>query len=382
MTTYFPLWCKSNFSFLEGASHPEELVEACASLGLKGFALTDRDGVYGVVEAHMQARKLGVHLIIGSEITIEDGSNLILLAKNRLGYANLCRLITMGRRRSEKGTSVVGWREIFEHAGDIIAVWGGDRSLLVGKVEPFFVAHQLREAFGNRLYALATRHRRAEEPAQEARLRRRAGRYELPIIAGMEVLYHTPQRRPLQDILTCIRHRIKLVDAGRLIKPNAEYALKSPHDVSVLFKDDPAAVFRTLEVAGRCKFSLDHLHYRYPSEKLPDGTTTIQRLQRLTMEGAQKRYGGSIPRDVTQQLIKELTLIDELDYCGYFLTIWEIVRFCREKDILCQGRGSAANSAVCYCLGITAVDPVRMGLLFERFLSRERAEPYRSRHRT
>ena len=196
MTTYFPLWCKSNFSFLEGASHPEELVDACASLGLSGFALTDRDGVYGVVEAHMQARKLGVHLIIGSEITIEDGSNLILLAKNRLGYANLCRLITMGRRRSAKGTSVVGWREIFEHADDIIAVWGGDRSLLVGKAEPFFITHQLREAFGDRLYALVTRHRRAEEPAQEARLRRRARRYGLPIIAGMEVLYTGLRQSP------------------------------------------------------------------------------------------------------------------------------------------------------------------------------------------
>jgi error-prone DNA polymerase len=189
------------------------------------------------------------------------------------------------------------------------------------------------------------------------------------------VLYHRPDRRPLQDVLACIRHGVKLVDAGRLIKPNAEHALKSQQAFVDLFDDDPTAVARSFEIAGRCCFSLDHLRYRYPSERLADGTTTIQRLRQLTITGARERYGESIPSDVMQQLDKELELIDELDYCGYFLTIWEIVRFCRQRGILCQGRGSAANSAVCYCLGITAVDPVRMGLLFERFISRERAEP-------
>ncbi len=375
MTKYVPLWCKSNFSFLEGASHPEELVETAADLGLKAMALTDRDGVYGVVEAHVKARERGAHLIIGSEITIDDGTNLILLAMNKEGYANLCRLITIGRRRSEKGKSVVSWREICEHTDNVIALWGGDRSLLTGKAEPFFIAHMLRDAFEDRLYALVTRHRRIQEPEQEKRLRNRARRYRLPLVAGMEVLYHQPQRRPLQDVLTCIRHRIKLVDAGCLTKPNAEHALKSPQHFATLFKDDPAAVNRTLAVAERCHFSLDHLHYRYPSERLPDDTTTIQWLHRLTMAGAQERYGKEIPPDVSFQLEKELDLIDELDYCGYFLTLWEIVRFCHQQGILCQGRGSAANSAVCYCLGITAVDPVRLGLLFERFLSRERAEP-------
>ncbi len=375
MTEYVPLWCKSNFSFLEGASHPEELVEACAEFGIQSMALSDRDGVYGVVEAHVKARELGVSLIIGSEITIEDGTNLILLAMNREGYANLCRLITIGRRRSEKGESMVRWREICEHAADLIALWGGDRCLLTGRAEPFFIAHMLRDAFEDRLYALVTRHRRAREPAQEKRLRIRAGRYRLPVVAGTEVLYHQPERRPLQDVLTCIRHRIKLVEAGCLTKPNAEHALKSPQSFDALYDDDPAAVTRTREVSERCSFSLDQLHYRYPSERLPDNTTTIQWLYRLTMSGAHERYGKEIPPDVGQQLEKELDLIDELDYCGYFLTLWEIVRFCRKQGILCQGRGSAANSAVCYCLGITAVDPVRLGLLFERFLSRERAEP-------
>ena len=375
MIDYVPLWCKSNFSFLEGASHPEELVETCTELGIKAMALTDRDGVYGVVEAHVKTRELGIHLIIGSEITIEDSSSLILLAMNRSGYSNLCNLITIGRRRSEKGKSVVSWQEICEHADNLIALWGGDRSLLTGNAEPFFVAHMLKDVFEDRLYALVTRHQRAKEPSQEEQLRRRAKRYGLPVVAGIEILYHHPKRRPLQDVLTCIRHRIKLMDAGRLTKPNAEHALKSPQNLSMLYKDDPAALRRTLAIAERCNFSLDQLRYRYPSERLPDGTTTIQWLHRLTMTGAQERYGKEIPPDVVLQLEKELDLIDELDYCGYFLTIWEIVRFCRKNQIICQGRGSAANSAVCYCLGITAVDPVHLGLLFERFLSRERAEP-------
>jgi error-prone DNA polymerase len=375
MADYVPLWCKSNFSFLEGASHPEELVETCAAIGVEAMGLTDRDGIYGVVEAHVKARELGVRLLIGAELTIDDGSSLVLIAMDREGYANLCRLITVGRRRSAKGESRVGWKEVCAHAGRMIGLWGGERSLLVGEVDPFFVAHELREAFGDRLYALAARHRRSEEPRQEARLRKRAERYGIPVVAGMEVLYHKPARRELQDVLTCIRHRIALTGAGRLIKPNGEHTLKSPHAFTALFENNPQAVARTLEIAERCRFSMDRLHYRYPSERLPDGTTSSEWLRRLTLDGARGRYRGTIPPEVQRQLDRELELVDELDYCGYFLTMWEIVCFCRKRKILCQGRGSAANSAVCYCLGITAVDPVRLGLLFERFLSRERAEP-------
>jgi error-prone DNA polymerase len=375
MAEYAPLWCKSNFSFLEGASHPEELVETCADLGLECLALTDRDGVYGVVEAFARSRETGVRLIVGSEVTLDDGTSIVLLASTRAGYANLCRLLTVGRRRSPKGESSVRWPEVCDHAEGLIALWGGDRSLLVGQADPFFVAHELREAFGDRLYALAARHRRAVERPQEARLRKRAERYEIPVVAATEVLYHKPARRDLQDVLTCLRHRVRLDGAGRRIKPNAEHALKPPHAFAALFDDDSQAVARTREIAGRCSFSLDQLRYRYPSERLPDGATSSEWLRRLTFDGAGERYNGEISSAMRRQLDKELALIDELDYCGYFLTMWEIVRFCRETKILCQGRGSAANSAVCYCLGITAVDPVRMGLLFERFLSRERAEP-------
>ncbi len=372
---YIPLWCKSNFSFLEGASHPEELIETSAKYGLPGMALTDRDGVYGMVEAHRKAGELGIDLIVGSEITIEDGTNVILLAMNRTGYANLCRLITKGRLRSEKGNSLVRWKDVFEYAGNLIALWGGDRSLLAGMAEPFFIAHQLREVFQDRIYALLSRHRLSAEPPQEERLLRRAARYRLPVAVAVEVIYHHPHRRQLQDVLTCIKHKTKLVDAGRLIRANAQHAVLSAPNFAKLFHDQPRAVARTLEIAKRCCFSLSDIRYRYPSERLPDGTTTNQWLRQLTLKGALVRYNDTIPAEVKQQIEKELDLIDELDYCGYFLTIWEIVSFCRQHDILCQGRGSAANSAVCYCLGITAVDPVRMGLLFERFLSRERSEP-------
>ena len=375
MDGYVPLWCKSNFSFLEGASHPEELVASCASLGYDRLALTDRDAVYGVVEAHVKARDAGLGLVIGSEVTIDDGTSIVLLAADREGYANLCRLLTVGRLRSPKGACRVGWSEVAAHAPGLIALWGGERSLLVSEAEPFFVAHELRQAFGDRLYALVARHRRDTEPRQEARLRRRAERYALPLVATTEVLYHQPARRELQDVLTALRHRVRLSGAGRKIRPNAEHGLKAPHAVRTLFADDPAALARAREVASRCTFSLAELRYRYPSERLPDGTTSAAWLHELTLSGARERYGACLADDVRRQLERELELIGELDYGGYFLTMWEIVRFCRERGILCQGRGSAANSAVCYCLGITAIDPVRMGLLFERFLSRERAEP-------
>jgi error-prone DNA polymerase len=373
--SYIPLWCKSHFSFLEGASHPEELVAEAHRLGLRALALTDRDGVYGIIRAHMKARELGLHLIVGAQVTLADNSILVLLAQDRGGYANLCRLITTGRLRSPKGESSVTWDEVCRHTEGLIALWGGDRSLLVGEADPGDVAAALRDAFGDRLYAMLARHRRADEVRQEARLRERATRYGLPLVAATEVLYHIPARRPLQDILTAIRHGVAVPAAGRRLRSNAEHALKPPHAFSPLFADDPAAVARTREVADRCTFSLAELRYRYPSERLPDGTGSSEWLRHLTFKGARRRYGGAVPLDVTRQLDQELTLIDDLDYPGYFLTMWEIVEFCRAHGILCQGRGSAANSAVCYCLGITAIDPVRMGLLFERFISKERAEP-------
>ena len=364
MSLYTPLWCKSNYSFLEGASHPEELVEEAHRLGLQSIALTDRDGVYGVVRAHMRARELGVHLIIGSQITVGD-DRILLLAQSRKGYANLCQLISKGRLQSPKGSSDVAWDDVCSRADDVIALWFEGEDALP----------RLRDAFGDRLYACIARHRQAGELRIERRIRAQAKRYGLQTIATSEVLYHTPARRPLQDVLTCIRHGVALASAGRLIRPNAEHTLRTFEGFASLYEDDMDSVHRTQEIAEQCTFSLNEIRYRYPSERLPDGTTTTEWFRYLTFEGACERYHGDVPEDVNRQLEKELDLIHSLEYEGYFLTMHDIVQFCKREGILCQGRGSAANSAVCYCLGITAVDPVRMGLLFERFLSRERAEP-------
>ena len=394
---YTPLWCKTHFSFLEGASSPEELIEAAARAGLTELAVTDRDGVYGVVEAHLAARERGIRLITGAQVTVAAAvpdvppaskarspspvlrpgdSTLVLLAADRSGYANLCRLLTAGRLRSPKGESRVSWREAAEHAAGLVALWGGETSLLAAAgTDPDAAADILREAFGDRLYAVAARHRRDIEVTSERRLQDRAARYGLPVVAAHEVLYHTPARRPLQDVLTCIRYGIDLPAAGTRIKPNAEHALKDADAFATLFADDPGAIARTREIAERCTFALTELRYRYPLERLPAGTSSSAWLRTLTFAGAAERYGGRVPPEVAAQLDRELAIIGDLDYGGYFLTMHEIVQYCRAHGILCQGRGSAANSAVCYCLGITAVNPVRADLLFERFLSRERAEP-------
>lgn len=373
---YAPLWCKSNYSFLEGASHPEELVEQARGLGLRSLALTDRDGVYGLVRAHVRARERGVRLICGAQMSLDGGAQVVLLALDRAGYANLCRLITRGRLRHAKGGCRVAVDEVCAHAGGLAALWPGAHwtdEADADRDRPMLAA--LRDAFGDRAYGLLSRHRLPGEARREGWLRARAREVRLPLAAGTEVLYHIPARRDLQDVLTCIRHGVSVARAGRRIRANAEHGLKAPAAVGALYRDDAAAVARTVEIADRCRFSLDALRYRYPSERLPDGATSSSWLRRLVDEGARRRFGGRVPAAVRTQIASELALIDELDYCGYFLTMWEIVEFCRRRGILCQGRGSAANSAVCYCLGVTAVDPTRVDLLFERFLSRERAEP-------
>ncbi len=373
--SYAALYCKSNYSFHEGASHPEELVEVARELGLRALAVTDRDGVYGVVRAHVKAKELGVPLVVGAEVSVDDGSCVVLLAMDRAGWGNLCRLLSTGRLRSPKGQSVVEWGEVCAHAGGLVALWGGARGRLSWKGEVDVVAGDLRDAFGDRLYALVTRHRRADEPEAERRLLARARRYGLAPVAAVEVLYHRAHRRRAQDVLTCVRHGVRLTEARTLLRPNAEHALVSPAQFEARFADLPAAVERGEEVAARCAFRLDHIRYRYPAETEGDGEGASARLRRLTMDGAAWRYPRGVPEAVSAQLERELAVIEALDYGGYFLTMAEVVGFCRRSGILCQGRGSAANSAVCFCLGITAVDPVEMELLFERFLSMERAEP-------
>ncbi len=365
-----PLWCKTNYSFLEGASHPEEYVHEAQRLGYPAIAITDRDGVYGSVRAHFAAKEAGLPLVTGAEVTLTNGETVVLLCSDRTGYANLCRLCSIGRLRSDKGESRVTFEEMAAHASGLLTLLGETAQLASRKGISALV-----DAFGDRLYVGLSRHHRAEETELEAAQRALAAYYERPLVAMNEVLYHHRARRPLQDVLTCIRHGVTLQTAGRLTRPNAEYGLKPMSAMAELFSDLPEALALTREIAARCTFSMAELRYRYPSERLPSGMTSSEWLRALSFEGAKGRYGGDVPADVQAQLDKELGLIDQLDYPGYFLTMYEIVQFCRSRNILCQGRGSAANSAVCYCLGITAIDPVRMGLLFERFISLERPEP-------
>lgn len=374
MGSYVPLWTKSNFSFLEGASHPWEMVQRAKELGLSALGLTDRDGLYGAVRAWKSAREHGVTLHLGAEVSVVHSVQfdpqeltcdpVVLIPIDVRGYANLCQLLSGGRARMPKGESRVTIREVCERQGGLIALTACTRWFST-----------LRDAFGDRLYGLCARHLTEEEVREESILRAAARFHDVPLVAAVEVLYHHKSRRAVADVLHCIRHGCGLYDAGTRIRSNAEHKLLSGEQFCALFSDDPAAVARTLEISERCSFHMGELCYRYPAEQVPDGMSGHDWLRALTMRGAHARYGQEVPEKVLAQIESELSLIESMDYGGYFLTMYEVVQYCREHNILCQGRGSAANSAVCYCLGITAIDPIRMGLLFERFLSRERAEP-------
>ena len=368
------LWVKSHHSFLHGASSPEELVDRAVALGWEELAITDRHGIYGLVRAHVRAKQRReeghpIRLVPGAEITVRDSAEgparrLLLHPRGREGYGNLCRLLSLGHERPPKGEAWVTPAEVAARAFDLMAATP-DPELL----EP------LRDAFGARLHGVVHRHGRPIDGDREAAMRAEADRLGVPLLAAPEVLYHERSRRALQDVVTCIAAGVSLHEAGTRLRPNDRHALPSVASFQQEHADAPALVERAAAYAAECRFGLDDLRYRYPAEALPAGETPESWLTQLTLQGARRRYGGSIPADVRVQLERELSVIEDLEYGGYFLTMHEIVEFCRSERILCQGRGSAANSAVCFCLGITAVDPVRMGLLFERFLSRERAEP-------
>jgi error-prone DNA polymerase len=380
------LWVKSNYSFLEGASHPEELVERAHELGLPALCLSDRDGVYGVARAHVKARELGQKLILGAQVSVGDASlaarldrpevartlqRTLLFATDLAAWGRLCRLLSLGRAESPKGYSVVTVEQVCEAQAD--------EGLIAVVIDPGLVA-PLREAFDNSIYGLVTRHRSEKDNRDELQMREAASPLGIPLVGGNEVLYHHRSRRMLQDVVACVRAGKKLSAAGHIIRENAEHALESPAAMAARFADTPQLLTRTLEIGERCNFSLSQIRYVYPAEHLPEGKDEGAWLRELTFRGAHQRYqpapfNGTIPDASVRQIERELELIAELDYGGYFLTMWEVVQFCKSQSILCQGRGSAANSIVCYCLGITAIDPVRMDLLFERFLSRERAEP-------
>ena len=405
---YVELHCKTNFSFLEGASHPDELVERAAELGYSGLAVTDRNSLAGVVRAFTATKDVSLKLIVGAELHPVDGPPVVVWAPDRAAYGQLCRLITLGRRRREKGACQLTW-------GDIAS--GGNRLLgglllrlpqldaldpkgrlatgaievgpiEVGKVGGFPALPTnpsesnewlnwlgaFREAFGQRGYLLCDLHRGVDDAAKLERLGQVARRARVPLLASGDVHYHLAERMLLQDCLVAVRYGQTIEQIRRERLGNSTYHLRSLSELSKLFQTRPDALDRTLEIADRCSFRLDQLRYEYPIELAPEGIKPLDYLKRLTWEGAKSRYPEGVPDKVVQLLRHEMSLIEELHYEAYFLTVWDLVRFARSRGILCQGRGSAANSVVCYCLGVTAVDPHELDLLFERFISRERNE--------
>ncbi len=373
---YAELHCRSNYSFLEGASHPDELVQQATQLGLAALAITDRNSLAGVVRAHVAAKATGLKLLIGAEITPVDAPPLLLWAMNRAGYGRLCRLITRGRQQAPKGSCRLTLGDVLEYSDGLLA--GVPLAPLLQTTalsgESTAALQRLRQTLGDRLYGLAEVQLGPRDRLLMQRQQAAATTLQLPLIAANDVHYHLPQRQRLHDVLTAVRHGCTVAELGARRFPNAERHLKSPAQMAELFRDAPALVARTLELAERCSFSLDELRYDYPEELCPPGLTPITHLTRLTWQGAYGRYPRGIPDKVQRLLAYELKLIGELNYSAYFLTVWDLVRFARSREILCQGRGSAANSAVCYCLGVTSVDPDRVDMLFERFISKERNE--------
>src|SRR5437762_8819484 len=359
--TYIELHAHSAFSFLQGASLPEALAQTAANLGYPALALVDRDGVYGAPRFHLAAQKTGIRAHIGAEITCTDGFQYPLLVENRTGYQNLCRLVTRMKLRAKKGEGAATLEELAEFS----------RGLLCLTRHP---DERLIEIFGRQnVYAELQRHHHREEEARNQAIVERAGRLGIPLAASNGVAYATPAERELLDVFTCVRHKVTLDTAGRLLERNSERHVKTPAQMARLFADLPEAIANTLEISARLQFTLADLGYEFPHYPVPEGEIMISFLRQRVDEGARRRYRPYHER-ARRQIERELALIEKLGLAGYFLIVWDIVRFCKEHDILAQGRGSAANSAVCYALEITAVDPVGMDLLFERFLSEERRE--------
>ena len=358
---YVELHARSAFSFLEGACVPEELAGACANLGMPAMALLDRNGVYGSPRFHMAAKKAGMRAHIGSEITCTNGRSYPLLAESREGYQNLCRLVTRMKLRAPKGEGAATLEELAEFSRGLLCITAHPDERLLAIYGP------------HHLYAELQRHLHRDEEAANQEVIERARRLGIPLVATNQPAYAVPAQRELLDVFTCIRNKVTLATAGRLLERNNERHVKSAYEMARLFIDRPDAIANTLEISSRLDFRLSDLGYEFPRYPVPEGETQSSFLRKITDEGARRRYRPYHER-AQRQIDRELAMIEKLRLAGYFLIVWDIVRFCKEHDILAQGRGSAANSAVCYALEITAVDPVGMDLLFERFLSEERGE--------
>ncbi len=377
---YAELCCRTNHSFLEGASHPDELVLRASELGQQALAITDVNSLGGIVRAHVAARHVGISIVCGARLRFQDAPPVVVWVSDRESYATLSRLLTAGRRRAEKGKCRLWWKDLAGDSGGLLAGVLLHRLRGEGPVNQTMIGARKRflgefvDVFGDRGYGLAGLFRGPDDRGRRRWMAEWAAEAGLPQVATNDVLYHVPGRQRLADVLSAIRHRCPVSQLGWKRQVNAERALASASDVCELFSGDRAMIERTSEVADRCGFSLEELKYEYPEELCPPGRTPIEYLRKLTWEGGHRRYPGGIPGKVRSLVTHELALIEALEYEPYFLTVWDLVRFARKREILCQGRGSAANSAVCFCLGVTSVDPERIDVLFERFVSRERDE--------
>ena len=385
MSAYAELAVTTNFSFLRGASHPEEMVAAAAELELFAIGIADRNSFAGAVRAYDEARKRNIKLVVGVRLVTVDGFEALAYPTDRPAYGRLCRLLSAGKLKAEKGGCHLSFEEILASSDG--------QMLIAVPPPPLFADERTITTFTSRLAALAraapgraflaaAHYHRGDEPRRLGLLAELSARAGTPLVAVNDVFYHAPERRPLADVLACVRDKCTLAQAGLKLAVNAERHLKSPDEMARLFENFPEAIARGVDIAQACRFSLAELKYEYPDEPVPKGKTAQAHLENLTFAGAQERYPqdkypNGIPADVQKRLQEELALIAKLDYARYFLTVHDIVAFARaqEKEILCQGRGSAANSAVCFCLGITSVDPEKSNLLFARFISENRGEP-------
>ena len=376
---YAELAVTTNFTFLRGASHPDEYVHQAARLGYDAVAVTDHNTLAGIVRAHVAAKEAGIPFLVGCrlEFAEPDWLSLLVYPTDRASYGRLCTLLTIGKRRAAKGECRLTLDDLLNHQQGLLGV------LLPPQVEsndPYVPGPellQLRDTFNDdRLSVGVSRLYGSQDRARVGQISELAKSLRAPLVVVNDAYYHVAERRPLQDVLTCVRHGCTIGEAGFRLFPNGERYLKPVEEMARLWSDHLQALERTVEIADRASsFNLDQLRYEYAEETCPPGKTPMEHLRSLTWEGASGRYPKGIPDKVRRQIQHEFGLIEELNYAPYFLTVHDLVAFARSRGILCQGRGAAANSAVCFCLGVTSVDPDRIDLLFERFVSRERNEP-------
>src|SRR5947207_194201 len=393
---YAELQVASNFSFLRGASHPDELVVTAAALGHAAIAITDRNSFAGIVRAHHAAKTIGIRLVIGCRLDLRDGTSLLAFPEDRAAYGRLTRLLTLGKRRAPKGECHLDYADVVAHGeGQILVVLPHEDGDTAEFAAHLLFAGQVAADFRGRAYLAAHYLYRGDDARRLARLAVIAEETGLPLLATNDVHYHVPERRPLQDVVTCIREHCTITEAGFRLAAHAERHLKPASEMARLFRGYEAALTRSLEIVARCRFGLDELQYEYPEEPVPPGFTPQQWLTELAWRGAREKFGtdrtagvspanaagtaavpqDGIPDNIRERIEHELKLIEQLNFARYFLTVHDIMSFAKSRGILCQGRGSAANSVVCYCLGITSVDPARIDVLFERFISAARNEP-------